>query len=141
MANEKPKQGLSSVGVDVQIDGESLYYVKDISDIGGKPDALDATCMRDNFAKSVPGLKNANELTINFHYEASEANSDYRKLKAIETAKKIVPVVINMPDGASYASTGYVSVYINGAKVNELIGATATINLQSDWVDTYPDAV
>lgn len=140
MAEAKPKQGLSSVGLDVQVGAVSFNYIKDISDIGGKPDALDVTCMKDTVTKSIPGVKSANEFTINYFYEASDPKSDYRAIKALEKAGAIVPVVVNMPDGASYASTGYVSTYINGVKINDSIGATATINLQSDWVETFPQA-
>lgn len=135
---QKPAQGLASIGVTVTLGGKEINYVKDIGEIGGKSASLDATCMTDTMTHSIPGIKEANEFTINYFYDASTAVSDYRVIKEIEKSKSIVPLVVGFPDGATYATTGYVTTYINGTKVNELIGATCTVNLQSDWTETYP---
>lgn len=136
--NKKPIQGLASIGITVAIDGKEMYYVKDIGEIGGKPSSLESTCMTDTMTHSSPGIKEAKEFAINYYYDASEPISDYRVLKGIENKKEIVPLVITFPDGAVYATTGYITSYISGTKVNELIGATCTVNLQSDWTETYP---
>ena len=41
-------------------------------------------------------------------------------------------------DGTKFAAAGYVSVMVSGAKVDELVSAKLTVNLQSDWTVTNP---
>jgi hypothetical protein len=45
---------------------------------------------------------------------------------------------VELPDGTKYATTGYVSTYVDGAKVDELITAKLTVSIQSDWTITNP---
>ena len=53
------KQGLSTIGIEVQVNITSLNYVTEIGDIGGSPSELDATCMKDTMKKNVPGVQDA----------------------------------------------------------------------------------
>lgn len=115
-----------------------MNYVTDIGDIGGTPSELDATCMKDTMKKFVPGVQDTKAFEVSFLYDDSDTASDYRVLKALQEAGSIVPIAVTFPDGAVFASTGYVSVMINGAKVDELISAKLTINLQSEWAVTDP---
>ena len=96
-------QGFSTIGLDVKVNNVSLNYVTDISDIGGAPSELDATCMKDSMKKTVPGVQD----TASF-------------------------------EGTVFATTGYVSLTVSGAKVDELVSAKLTVNLQSDWTVTNP---
>ncbi|MCD8376742.1 MAG: phage tail protein [Oscillospiraceae bacterium] len=132
------QQGLATIGLDVAVNSVSMNYVTDIGDIGGTPSELDATCMKDTMKKSVPGVQDTKAFEVSFLYDDSDTASDYRVLKALQEAGSIVPIAVTFPDGAVFASTGYVSVMINGAKVDELISAKLTINLQSEWVVTNP---
>ena len=47
-------------------------------------------------------------------------------------------MAVTLPDGTVFASTGYVSTYVVGAKVDELITAMLVVMLQSDWTVTNP---
>ena len=49
-----------------------------------------------------------------------------------------MPVTVTFPDGTAFATTGYVSTYVSGAKVDELVTAKLTVSLQSDWTVTNP---
>lgn len=132
------KQGLTTIGIDVKIGTTALNYVTEIPDIGGKPSTLDATCMKDKMKKSVPGVQEAQDFELTYLFDNSAADSDYRVLKALQEAGNAVAVEVTFPDGTKFASTGYVTTYISGAKVDELISAKASINLQSDWTVTNP---
>ncbi|MCC8120825.1 MAG: phage tail protein [Oscillospiraceae bacterium] len=132
------QQGLATIGLDVSVNSVSMNYVTDIGDIGGTPSELDATCMKDKMKLSIPGVQDTKAFEVTFLYDNTAADSDYRVLKALQDAGDIVPIKVTFPDGTVFASTGYVSVMVSGAKVDELVSATLSVNLQSDWTVTNP---
>ena len=131
-------QGFSTIGLDVKVADTSLNYVTDIGDIGAAPSELDATCMKDTMKKTVPGVQDAKAFEVTFLFDKSAADSDYRVLKKLQDAGSIVAVEVIFPDGTTFATTGYVSVMVSGAKVDELVSAKLTVSLQSDWTVTDP---
>ena len=131
-------QGFSTIGLDVKVGETSLNYVTDIGDIGAAPSELDATCMKDSMKKTVPGVQDTKSFEVTFLYDNSAADSDYRVLKALQEAGEPVELEVNFPDGTVFAASGYVSVMVSGAKVDELVSAKLTFNLQSDWTVTDP---
>lgn len=131
-------QGLSTMGIDVKVGESALNYVTDIGDIGGTPSELDATCMKDSMKKSVPGVQDTKAFEVTFLFDNSAADSDYRVLKKLHDAGKPVNIEVAFPEGTKFTSTGYVSVMVSGAKVDELVSAKLTVNLQSDWKVTDP---
>ena len=134
------KQGLSTIGIKVTVDENELNYVTEIGDIGGSPSSLDATCLRDTMKKNVPGVQDTQSFEVTYLYDNSAVDSDYRVLKAIQTAGEVVAVKVELPDGTAFSTTGYVTTYVVGAKVDELISAKCAISLQSDWTVTNPAA-
>lgn len=133
-----PKQGLSTIGIEVTINSTELNYVTEIGDIGGTPSDLDATCLKDSMKKNVPGVQDTKAFEVTYLFDNSDATSDYRVVKALQTAGTIVPVAVTFPDGTAFATTGYVNTYVSGAKVDELVSAKLTVSLQSDWTVTNP---
>lgn len=133
-------QGYASIGISVTINSTELNYVTKIGDIGGTPSDLNATCLKDKMKKQVPGVQDVDAFEITYHFDNSAADSDYRVLKALQDAGDIVPVVVTVPDGTSFSTTGYISTVVNGVGVDELIEATASVSLQSDWTVTNPSA-
>lgn len=131
-------QGFSTIGLDVKVGTTSLNYVTDIGDIGAAPSELDATCMKDSMKKTVPGVQDAKAFEVTFLFDNSASDSDYRKLKALQDAGQTVALEVKFPDGTVFATTGYVSVMVSGAKVDELVSAKLTFSLQSDWTVTNP---
>lgn len=131
-------QGLSTMGIDVKVGESALNYVTDIGDIGGTPSELDATCMKDSMKKSVPGVQDTKAFEVTFLFDNSAADSDYRVLKKLHDAGKPVNIEVAFPEGTKFTSAGYVSVMVSGAKVDELVSAKLTVNLQSDWKVTDP---
>jgi hypothetical protein len=133
-------QGLATIGIDVKVNKTSMNYVTEIGDIGGTPATLDATCMKDTIKKSVPGVQDVKAFEITYLFDNSAADSDYRVLKALQTAGKPVEVSVTFPDGTAFTTTGYVSTYVSGSKVDELVSAKLSVSLQSDWTVTNPTA-
>ena len=131
-------QGLSTMGIDVKVGESALNYVTDIGDIGGTPSELDATCMKDSMKKSVPGVQDTKAFEVTFLFDNSAADSEDRVLKKLHDAGKPVNIEVAFPEGTKFTSTGYVSVMVSGAKVDELVSAKLTVNLQSDWKVTDP---
>lgn len=138
MADTTAKQGFASIGVDVKVNSVAMNFVQDFGDIGGTPSELDATCLKDKMKKTVPGVQDAKAWEVTYLFDNNSTTSDYRKLKALETAGNVVPVEVSFPDGTKFATTGYVSTYVVGAKVDELLTAKAVISLQSEWTVTNP---
>ncbi|MCD8127423.1 MAG: phage tail protein [Clostridiales bacterium] len=133
-------QGFASIGIDVSVNSVSLNYVQDIGDIGGTPSELDATCLKDTMKRQVPGVQDVKTWECTYLFDNSAADSDYRTLKALQTAGSVVPVAVTFPDGTVFSINGYVNAYISGAKVDELVTAKLAVSIQSDWVVTDPAA-
>lgn len=131
-------QGISTIGIDVKVGETSLNYVTDIGDIGATPSELDATCMKDTMKKSVPGVQETKAFEVTFLFDNSSTNSDYRRLKKMQDEGNVVGLEVTFPDGTKFATSGYVSVMVSGAKVDELISAKLNLSLQSDWTVTDP---
>lgn len=137
MATE-PRQGLASIGLEVKINSVAMNYVTEISDIGGTPSELDSTCMKDTMKHSVPGVQDVKAWEVTYLFDNSAATSDFRKLKSLQTAGSPVPVEVALPDGSKFSSTAYVTTYVQGVKVDELVSAKAVLSLQADWTVANP---
>ncbi|MCD7881072.1 MAG: phage tail protein [Clostridiales bacterium] len=133
-------QGFASIGIDVTVNSTALNYVTEIGDIGGAPSDLDATCFKDKMKHNVPGVQDAKAFEVTYLFDNSAADSDYRGIKALQDAGDIVPVAVTLPDGTTFATTGYVNTYISGAKVDELVSAKLSVSIQTDWTVTNPAA-
>lgn len=131
-------QGFSTIGLEVKVNGTALNYVTDIGDIGGTPAELDATCMKDRMKKTVPGVQDTKAFEVTFLFDNSAADSDYRLLRKLQEAGKAVNVEVAFPEGTVFSTTGYVTVMVSGAKVDELISGKLSVALQSDWTVTDP---
>ena len=132
------KQGIASIGMKVTVNKTEMNYVQEIGDIGGTPSELDATCLKDTMKKNVPGVQDTKSFEVTYLFDNSAADSDYRKLKALQTAGNAVDVEVEFPDGTKFSTSGYVNTYVSGAKVDELVIAKLIVSLQGDWTVTNP---
>lgn len=138
------KQGIPTIGSTVKVNDVEMNYVTNIGAMGGDPNMLDATCMKDKVKKNVPGVQDAGNFEVTYLFDNSAADSDFRKLKALEAAGNAVPIEIGLPDGTAgavgtkLAATAYVHTHIEAAGVDALWTAKATFALQSDWTVTNP---
>jgi hypothetical protein len=129
---------MASIGIKLKVNEVEMNYVQEIGQLGGTPSELDATCLKDGIKKNVPGVQDVSAFEVTYLYDNTSADSDFRRLRALQTAGNPVSVEVELPDGTKYATTGYVSTYVDGAKVDELITAKLTVSIQSDWTITNP---
>lgn len=134
-------QGISSIGILLQVNDVNVNYVQDIGDIGGTPSTLDATCLGDMVKKSVAGVQELPPFEVSYLFDNSSATSDFRRLKNLQSTGNVYPISVTFPDGTSFTSTGYINTYVIGAKVDELITAKLIATLQSNWVITNPTSL
>lgn len=127
------KQGFSTVGIKVKVGEDTLNYVTEISDLGGTPSELDTTCFNDRARTSIPGVQENKAFEVTYLFDNLAADSDFRKMRAAQATGYLNTVEVTFPDGTIFASTGYVSTYVTGAKVDELLMAKLVITLQGAW--------
>lgn len=128
-------QGLVSIGLGVLINAAELNYVTEISDIGSAPSEVDVTCLQDAVKKTTSGVRDDKTFEVTYYFDNRDADSDFRRAKAVQETKEPVPVAVMFPDGTAFLSSGYVITYVTGAKIDELIQAKLLVFLQSELVE------
>lgn len=131
-------QGITSIGIKVKVSSVELNYVQEIGALGAAPSELDATCLKDTVKKNVPGVQDVQSFEVTYLYDNSGADTDFRRLRALQSAGEAVAVEVELPDGTKFATTGYISTYVDGAKVDELLTAKLNVSVQSEWSVTNP---
>jgi hypothetical protein len=131
-------KGISSEGTTLGYKADSsataytiLGYIQEIPEIGGKVDKIDVTTLEDSSKTYIKGLTDPGDLAFKFIYDNSGATSNFRLLKAVETAGTIVPFEVTYPDGTKHDFTASVSVSMDSTKVGEALTFTATLTLNS----------
>lgn len=130
-------QGLASIGIDVKINKVSMNFVNKIGDIGGTPSTLDVTCLKDTMKHSKNGVQDAGAWEVDYLFDNSDPQSDYRVLRALK-GQQNVEVEVTFPDGSVFKSAGEVSTYITGPGTDQIIAAKLSVALSKDWDVTDP---
>lgn len=130
-------QGLASIGIDVKINKVSMNFVTKIGDIGGTPSTLDVTCLKDSMKHSKNGVQDAGAWEVDYLFDNSDPQSDYRVLRALK-GQQNVEVEVALPDGTVFKSAGEVSTYITGPGTDQIIAAKLSVALSKDWDVTDP---
>lgn len=131
------KQGYSSIGVKVSLDDTELNYVTSIGDMGGAPASLDSTSLKDAMKHSVLGVQDVGNFEIDYLFDNSAADSDFRVVKAME-GQTDHTIKIELPDGSVFTSKGTVSTWVTNISVNNLISAKLSMGLSQDWAVQNP---
>lgn len=136
--------GLASIGVKIGYKSSNedptytdLPHLQETPELGGDAEKIDVTCLSDTVRQYVAGVKDYGDLDFVFLYDASEENSSFKMLKAVEGEKKQYQV--SMPDGASFEFAAIVNLKMGAAQVNEALTFTASFALQSDVEFTEAD--
>ncbi|WP_340391935.1 phage tail tube protein [Paenibacillus sp. FSL E2-0190] len=115
-----------------------LEYLMEVPEIGGDPEKVEVTTLKDGVKKYIPGIKDLGDLSFNFLYDNSKPTSNYRVLSGLQTAKTLGSFQLTYPDGTKHAFDAYVSVKMGAAAVNGALTFTANMSLQSDITVTHP---
>ena len=110
-----------------------LVDIKDYPDLGGAPDNIETTTLSDKARTYIAGIENNESLTFTANY----TKTDFTTLKALEGTTTKFAVWFGgtesggvvTPDGSDgkYSFEGQLSVFVNGAGVNEPVNMTITI--------------
>lgn len=117
---------------------EEILNLQECPDLGGTAEKVDVTVLADGNKKYINGIKDYGDLAFKFLYDNSGATSNYRIVRGLEEAGKVVEWKVTFPDNTEFAFSGEVTTSIDGASVNNAITFTATINLNSDITVTNP---
>lgn len=114
-------------------DYEKLVDIKDFPALGGEPERIDVTTLSDSQYLYIPGIQTMEAMTFTANY----TNDAFEKLKALEGSEKEYAVWFGgtgtganvTPDGnrGKISFNGELSVYIDGAGVNEAVNMKITI--------------
>lgn len=120
--------------------------VLEIPSLGGSPEKIDVTVLRDHYRHYVPGVKDLGDLAFKFIYDNAGSSSNYRTLKSLEGQK--TPFRVELPDalttgtgthhGTQFDFEGIPSSAIDGGSVNNAWTFTTNVALQSDITITDP---
>lgn len=112
---------------------EKLVDIKDFPDLGGSPEMLETTTLSDKMQTYIPGIQSLDALEFTANY----TKTDYEKLKALEEQEMELSVwfggtesngeVTPTGENGKFNFKGYVSAFITGGGVNEVVGMTVSV--------------
>lgn len=117
---------------------EEILNLQECPDLGGTAEKVDVTVLADGNKKYINGVKDFGDLAFKFLYDNSGVTSNYRVVRGLEEAGKVVEWKVTFPDNTEFAFSGEVTTSIDGASVNNAITFTANITLNSDITVTNP---
>lgn len=137
--------GILSKGITLSYKASGSSYtvidnLQECPELGGSAETVEVTTLADGNKTYIKGIKDYGELEFKFLYDNSGATSNYRVVRGLEDAGKVVDWKVTFPDGTSFAFSGEVTTKIDGAAVNAAITFAATITLNSDITVTNPTA-
>lgn len=110
-----------------------LVDIASFPDLGGTPEMLETTTLSDGAQTYIAGIESRDSM----EFEANYTKEDYTKLKAMEGTEDSFSIWMGgtvsngvvTPTGSDgkYDFKGYLSVYINGGGVNEVVKMTISI--------------
>lgn len=135
--------GILSKGITLSYKGSGSSYtvidnLQECPELGGSAETVEVTTLADGNKKYIKGIKDFGELEFKFLYDNSGATSNYRVVKGLEDAGKVVDWKVTFPDGTAFGFSGEVTTKIDGAAVNAALTFAATITLNSDITVTNP---
>ncbi|OZV10791.1 phage tail protein [Tissierella sp. P1] len=119
-------------------DYEEIGLLMEIPDVGGDPEKIEVTTLKDKNKKYIPGISDLGDLDFVFLYDNSTTTSNYRILKELQDGNKMAKFKLDYPDGSGHEFEAFVSVKVGGGGVNAAKTFTASMFLQSDIVDINP---
>lgn len=112
---------------------DKLVDIKDFPDLGGAPESLETTTLSDSSRTYIEGIQAVDPLEFTANYDAT----DYATLVELKGSENDFSVWFGgteadgvvTPTGSDgkFDFSGYLSVYVTGGGVNEVVGMTITI--------------
>lgn len=113
---------------------EKLVDIKNFPNLGGTPEQLDTTTLSDKARTYINGIQAQDAMTFQHNYTLE----DYQKLKALEDIDTPYAVwfggterddgtVAPTGEHGKFKFNGKLSVYVDGADVNQVVNMTSSI--------------
>lgn len=114
---------------------EKLIDIKDFPDLGGSPEMLETTTLSDKMQTYIAGIQSLDALEFTANY----TKSDYTTVKALaDGTEHDFAVYFGGTEGdngeitptgtdGKFTFKGYLSVFVTGGGVNEVVGMTISI--------------
>lgn len=112
---------------------EKLIDIKDFPDLGGVPEMLETTTLSDGTQTYIPGIQSLEAMEFTANY----TKTDYTTLKELEgTATEFAVwlgatetggVITPTGEDGKFEFKGFLSVFVVGGGVNEVVNMTITI--------------
>lgn len=115
-----------------------IDLLMEVPDIGGTPDQVEVTTLKDGVRKYIPGVKDLGDLEFQFLYDNSSPTSNWRVLKGFQDSGEVKTFRVTYPDGTAHQFDAIVNVRMDAAAVNAALTFTATFFLQSEITVTDP---
>ena len=134
--------GLLTKDIKLSYKKNSAYEVLDglmeVPSLGGTPDKVEVTTLADASRRYIKGLKDYGDLAFKFLYDNDTETSNFRILRGLEEAGKVVEWKVEFPDGTGFEFSGECSVAPSDGSVGGYIAFTLNISLNSDITVTNP---
>lgn len=111
---------------------EVIHNLQEVPALGGAAEKVDVTTLEDGNYKYINGIKDFGELSFKFLYDNSAETSNYRVVRGLEEAGKMVEWEVSFPDGTKFHFSGEASTSVDEGGVNAAITFTLNITLNSD---------
>lgn len=115
-----------------------LYGLNSYPKMGGTPQKVDVSNMRDGKRRSIHGLQEVDNLDFGFYYNAEtvadsgdKIKKAFSKLKALEKSDKLIFWKLTFPDDSYYAWEGKPVVNIDAGNVGDAMKFTLSVSLES----------
>jgi hypothetical protein len=115
-----------------------IDLLMEVPELGGDPEQVDVTTLKDGVRKYIPGVKDLGDLAFKFLYDNATTTSNYRVLKGLQDGNTAADFKLEYPDGTAHEFSAYVNVKIDSGAVNAALTFTATMFLQSEITTTNP---
>lgn len=99
---------ISSEGIIMSHGAENKEFgnLQEIPEIGGTPEKLDVTVLKDTCKKYINGIKDYGDLAFKFLYDNGSETADYRVLRKYEESGETVQFKVEFPDGTASVLVG-----------------------------------
>lgn len=121
-----------------QTEFAAIDYLMEVPEMGGAPQKVDVTTLRDRSSRFIPGVIDHGDLVFKFLYDNGGANSNYRVLKGLQSSGALATFKLEYPDGTGHQFDAYVAVKMDAGASNAALTFTASMYLQSEITETDP---
>lgn len=116
----------------------AIDMLMEVPEIGGAPQKVEVTTLRDWSSRFIPGVIDHGDLVFKFLYDNSGADSNYRVLKGLQNSRELATFKLEYPDGTGHQFDAYVAVKMDAGASNAALTFSTSMYLQSGITETDP---